>query len=199
MKSKFTKPQRFIWSLFLGLIALSQTAQAKDMTAFDLIKEGNRFIGEQSKDKVVQVRSEKSVGSMTPNIWYVVYYDPDAVLKAVEVKFGAGKKMEVKRPVRLLEPITKMDHSLAREKLKIDSDKALSIASKEPLLGKLSLKASRLLLQRHSADDETPVWKVQLWAAKLKNPNDNADVGEVVISAEDGKVLKSDLKPEHVD
>ena len=30
-----------------------------------------------------------------PNVWYVVYYDPDAVLKAVEVKFGAGKKMDV--------------------------------------------------------------------------------------------------------
>ena len=48
-------------------------------------------------------------------------------------------------------------------------------------------------------DDSTPVWKVRLWAAKLKNPNDSADVGEVVISADDGKVLKSDLKPDKID
>jgi hypothetical protein len=190
---------RTVWSIALGLIALSQAASAKEMTAFELAKEGNRYVGEQSKDKVVQIRSEKSVGSLTPNIWFIVYYDPDAVLKAVEVKFGAGQKMDVKRPARLLEPITKADEPLTKESLKVDSNKALDIASKEPLIGNLKLKASRLLLERRDADDSTPVWKVRLWAAKLKNPNDNADIGEVIISADDGRVLKSDLKPEHVD
>jgi len=169
------------------------------MTAFELAKEGNRYIGEQAKDKVVQIRSEKSIASLTPDIWYVVYYDPDATLKAVEVKFGAGKKMEVKRPVRLLEPITKADEPLSPEKLKVDSDTALAIARREPLLGNLTLKASRLILERHGMDDPTPVWRIRLWAAKLENPRDNADVGEVIISAEDGTVLKRDLKPAHVD
>jgi hypothetical protein len=56
-----------------------------------------------------------------------------------------------------------------------------------------------LVLERRSIEDSTPVWKVNLWAAKLKNPNDNAAIGQVVISARDGQVLKSDLKPEHVD
>jgi hypothetical protein len=199
MKTRFIITQRSICSFVLGLISLAQAASAKDLTAFDLIKEGNRYIGEQSKDKVVQIRSEKSIGSLTPAIWYVVYYDPDAILKAVEVKFAAGQKTDVKRPVRLLEPITKADQPLPREKLKIDSDKAIAIASKEPLLGKLTLKASRLILQRHGAYGDAPVWEVRLWAAKLKNPNDNADIGVVIVSAEDGKVLKSDLKPDHVD
>jgi hypothetical protein len=107
--------------------------------------------------------------------------------------------MEVKRPIRLLEPITKADEPLSPGKLKIDSDKALAIAKQEPLLGKLTLKASRLDLQRRGMDDPTPVWIIRLWAAKLENPNDNADVGEVIISAEDGMVLKSDLKPANVD
>jgi hypothetical protein len=66
------------------------------------------------------------------------------------------------------------------------------------MLEKLTLKASRLVLERRSHDDDTPVWKVRLWAAKVKNPNDNADIGEVILSAEDGKILKSDLKPERV-
>ena len=44
----------------------------------------------------------------------------------------------------------------------------------------------------------TPVWKVCLWATKLEHPEDDADIGDVIISAEDGQVLKSDLKPEHV-
>lgn len=199
MKAMFTTVHRTVWGVALGLITLSQAASAKELTAFELAKEGNRFVGEQSKDKIVQIRSEKSVGSLQPNIWFIVYYDPDAVLKAVEVKFGAGQKMDVKRPARLLEPITNGEEPLPREKLKIDSDRALDIATKEPLLGNLKLKASRLVLERRGAEDSTPVWKVRLWAAKLKNPNDNADVGEVIISAEDGRVLKSDLKPEHVD
>ena len=197
MKTKLTRIQWCVGSVVLGLAAMSQVATAKDLTAFDLVKEGNRYIGEQSKDKVVQIRSEKSIGSLTPDIWYVVYYDPDAASKAVEVKFGAGKKMEVKRPLRLLEPITKADEPLAKEKLKIDSDKALDIARKEPLLRNLTLTVSRLVLERRSSDDDTPVWKVRLWAARLKNPAENADVGEILISAEDGTVLKSDLKPDH--
>ena len=199
MKTNFTKTRRNFCSLALGLMAIAQGAMARDMTALDLAKQGNRYIGEQSKDKVVQIRSEKSVGSLTPNIWFIVYYDPDATLKAVEVKFGAGQKMDVKRPVRLLEPITRTDEPLAAGKLKVDSDKALEIASKEPLLQKISLRASRLILERRSIEDSTPAWKVRFWAARLKNPNDDADIGEVVISAEDGKVLKNDLRPGNVD
>src|SRR5215470_17529530 len=83
--------------------ALAFAARADDATAFQLAKKGNDYVGIQSKDKVVQIRSDKSVGSMTPNIWYVVYYDPDATFKSVEVKFGAGQKLDVSHPGRLLE------------------------------------------------------------------------------------------------
>src|SRR6266516_6790049 len=96
-------------------------ARGAEATAFEFAKEGNRFVGEQSKDRIVQIRSEKSVGSLTPNIWYVVFYDPTASLKATEVKFGAGKMLTVKRPMRLLEPVTGGDLPLDREKLKVDS------------------------------------------------------------------------------
>src|SRR6266849_1787769 len=187
-KSKITR--RGFSALILGLVlvVLSRSALAKEMTAFELAKEGNRYIGEQSKDKVVQIRSDKSLGNLTPNLWYIVYYDPDATFRAVEVKFGAGAKMDVKRTARLLEPIANADEPLPREKLKVDSDKALDIATKQPLLEKLTLKASRLVLERRGFDDHTPVWKIRLWAAKLKNPGDTAELGEVVVSAEDGTV-----------
>ena len=199
MKTPSLKAHIAALSLLASLVRLSTSAASIDATAFDLAKEGNRYVGEQSKDSVVQIRSEKSIGSLAPDIWYVVYYDPDAPLKAVEVKFGAGRKLDVKRPTRLLEPITKSDQPLPKSKMKVDSDEALKVAGKDPLLGRLTLKASRLTLERRSSDDDTPVWRIRLWAAKLKNPNDNAEVGEVVISAEDGTILKSDLKPEHVD
>jgi hypothetical protein len=43
------------------------------------------------------------------------------------------------------------------------------------------------------------VWKVRLWAAKLRNPERDADIGEVWVSASDGKVVKNDLHINRVD
>jgi len=177
---------------------------ASEQTAFELIKEGNRYIGEQSHDKVVQIRSEKSVGSLEPNVWYVVYYDPTATLKATEVKFGAGKMMAVKRPLRLLEPITGGSTPMDRDKLKIDSNQATKIAMDEPLLKNLKITAVQLKLQRtddalFSEGKGSAAWSVKLWAAKLHNPNKDVDIGEVWLSANDGKVFKSDLHINRVD
>jgi hypothetical protein len=38
-----------------------------------------------------------------------------------------------------------------------------------------------------------------LWAAKLRNPAKDADIGEILLSAETGKILKNDLKINRVD
>src|SRR5262245_13397253 len=101
--------KRFIRQLLLAVLTFAAGLEtfAGEPTAFDLIKEGNRYVGEDAKNKVVQIRSEKSVGSLTPSVWYVVYYDADATFKATEVKFGAGKKMTVKRPMRIIEAAKK--------------------------------------------------------------------------------------------
>lgn len=187
-----------------ALLAAPAGLRAGDSTAFDLIKEGNRYVGEQAKDKIVQIRSEKSVGSLTPNIWYVVYYDTTATLKAVEVKFGAGKMLTVKRPMRLLEPVFGGDTPLDRDKLKIDSDEATKIALKEPLLQNLKVVATQLKLEKAGegvlgTSPGQAVWRVKLWASKLRDPSRDADIGEVWLSAYDGKVVKNDLHINRVD
>lgn len=192
MKLKFL----LIAPIILLAAAISHVALADDATAFELIKRGDQYVGVQSKDKVVQIRSEKSVGSLTPNIWYVVYYDPDATFKATEVKFGDGKKMDVSRPWRILEMADDSHKVLDKDKLKVDSDKAIRIATKQPLLENLQLKATKLRLEH---GDNGPQWHVQLWAAKLKNPNDDANIGAVILSATDGSVIKADLHPNSVD
>ena len=176
---------------------LSQIANAGEPTAFELVKEGNRHLGEEAKGRVVQIRSEKSVGGLTPNIWFVVYYDPDATAKATEIKFAAGTKVSVKRPARVLESISGSYRELPKEKLKIDSDKAIEIAKNEPLIKNLTLTNTELKLER--GEDEQPVWKVKLWAAKIRRPSDTVNIGEIHISAENGKVVKNDLKPGRVD
>lgn len=50
-------------------LGAGQTSPAANLTAFQLIREGNRYVSEEAKDKVVQIRSEKSVGDVTPAIW----------------------------------------------------------------------------------------------------------------------------------
>ena len=176
------------------IFAVSLAGCSREPTALSLVKEGNRYVGEQAKDKVVQIRSEKSIGSLTPNVWYVVYYEPDATFKATEVKFGVGKKLSVSRPLRILEMIgnnTPLDGS----KLKVDSNEAIRIAAAEPLLKPLTLKATQLFLQRGEAG---PEWRVQLWAARINNPTVDVEIGNVYVSADTGKVTRTDLHIESV-
>ncbi len=184
--------------LFLTALVLlaGLGARAGEPTAYDLIRSGDQFVGVQSKDKVVQIRSEKSIGSLVPNIWYVVYYDPDATFKSVEVKFGAGEKLDVTRPWRILEMAGDDHRILDSTKLRVDSDRAIRIATAQPLLENLKLTATQLWLEH---GDYGPQWRVKLWAQRLKNPHEDAAIGIVILSATDGSLLKIDLHPGSVD
>jgi hypothetical protein len=102
----------------------------------------------------------------------------------------------VTHPWRILEQVTNDKEVLDSRRLKIDSDKALRIAMAQPVLANLNLKASQIWLEH---GDLGPQWRVKLWAAKLKDPNDTADIGVVIISTEDGAVLDTDLHPNSVD
>jgi hypothetical protein len=185
-------------AILLALLGFGSMAQASDFSALDLVKEGNRYVGEQAKDRIVQIRSDKSVGTLMPVVWYVVYYDPTATLKAVEVKFGGGKMLDVKRPMRLLEPVTGGDLPMDMSKVKTDADPALAAALKDPLLANLQITSAQFKLDRAGEGvlgrgEGEPVWKIKLWAAKVRQPAKEAAIGEVWISAMDGKEVKNDL------
>ncbi len=188
------KRKLFLTAALLLLASLG--VRAGEPTAYDLIRRGDPFVGVQSKDKVVQIRSEKSIGSLVPNIWYVVYYDPDATFKSVEVKFGAGEKLDVTRPWRMLEMVGDDHRILDSAKLRVDSDEAIHIATTQPLLENLKLTATQLWLEH---GDLGPQWRVKLWAQRLKNPQEDADIGVVILSATDGSIIKIDLHPGSVD
>jgi hypothetical protein len=178
------------------LSSLSLLAAEKDATAFDLMKEGNRYVGEQAKDRVVQVRSEKSIGTLNPKVWYVVYNDPTAKMKAVEVKFAAGKMIDVTRPFRLVERISDKTQPMDKDKLKIDSDKAIEKALKEPILADVVVKSVEATLQNSTAG---PVWKLRLWAQKLAKTTETANLGTVLLTADDGKVIETDIHLDRLD
>lgn len=180
----------------LALIAASSVLSAASVfaaepTAFDLIRDGNRYVGEPFKDKVVLIRSEKSVATLTPQTWFINYRNEFTSLKGVEVKFVGGKMADV-------DDATRGGRPFELAKLKFDSDKVLNVVTNESILKNLTLRASKMSLER-IGEGGVPAWNVQLWAAKLKNPADSVSIGEIVVSAEDGAVLKNDLKIARVD
>src|SRR5277367_4187265 len=157
MRAKYALKALVCGAAITGLAGL---ARADHVTAFGLIKEGDRYVGEGVKDQVVQIRSEKSIGGLTPDIWYVVYYDEHATFKAVEVKFEGGKKVAVKRPARVLELASRTSDVLDHKKMNVDSGEVLSTATGDSSLSNLKVTASQMWLQ-HSEDG--PVWKVRVW------------------------------------
>lgn len=176
-------------------LSLIFSVHADDVTAINLIKEGDKYVGDDVKGKVVEIRSEKSNGGLTPDIWYVAYDDEDATFKIAEVKFEGGKKTSVRRPTRPLELTARNMEIMDRKKLNIDSDKAQAIAAGDSSLSGAKLSAMQFWLQNK---DGGPVWKVKLWAQKTDHPDKIADIGEIYISADDGKVMRHDLHLEHL-
>jgi hypothetical protein len=184
--------------LVLGFALVTHAARA-DATAFHLVREGSRYVGEQSKNKVVRVASEKSIGTLTPNIWVIAYFDPIANQRSSEVKFGAGKMMTVKKPFRPLDFVLGKGSTMLLEELKVDSDAAIRTALDQPLLENIKVTSTQLDLKRVGRGSGEPVWTVSLWATRVSNTAKDAKVGEVKISALDGRVIESDLKPSRLD
>jgi len=189
---------QFITPALVCAAAIVTPAQilAKELTAFEVVKEANKYVGEDVKDRVVEIRAEKSLGGLAPNVWFIVYYDADATFKATEVKMGGGKKLSVKRPGRILEPITGEQKELEKSKLKTDSDKAIETAVKDPLLEKVKLTNTELKLEH---GDAGPQWKVWLWAEKLRDSGKTVQIGYIIVLAEDGKVIDRALHIDRLD
>ncbi len=177
----------------VSALAVACVAQA-DPTALQLVKKGDQFVGVQAKDKILQIWAEKSAASVDPNIWHVVYFDTGASGNNTDVKFGAGEEMGISHPFHPFFSEPKLRDVIDLAKVHVDSDRALQIASEQPLLKGLKLRYSQMKL---AYTDDGVTWTLDLWSARVNDPTKDAGVGTVVISADTGAVLKSDLHPEN--
>ncbi|MGV3756069.1 MAG: hypothetical protein ACO1QS_11865 [Verrucomicrobiota bacterium] len=179
------------------------TASVLDRTAFELVKEGNKYIVEQSRDKVIQIRSEKSSRKSMPTTWYVVYFDSVKAAGAgafrfatgTELKFSAGNLVSIRRDVQLLEAPTDKYVGMDAAMLTVDSDRALEIALKEPVLESLKVMSTDMTLEQ--GPEGYPVWKISIWANK-KDTTIDVKAGEIWVSCVDGKVCKITVNPGRV-
>jgi len=183
--------KKLLFVSLLTLIVLPLAAAEK--TVFELIAAGNDLVGAESRDKVVQVRSEKSVGALTPSVWYVVFREPNSTFKTVEIKFGNGRKLSMYHPWRVLESTVGNNAAFNKSHLKKDSDEALKLATSHPELAGLKLVTSKFELTKGS--QPYPTWKIELWAQKRSDPSRDVSVGDIWISAYDGRIIQAKLKP----
>jgi hypothetical protein len=180
------------WLTVAIALLLPGVGHADELTALAAVKEGNRHVGEHVQNKVLRIRSEKSVGGLSPNIWIVDYLDSTARGKITQVKIGAGRMLDVRRPFR----VGSTDAALDLDKLKVDSDRAIKVATADPLLDKLTVTATQLELDRNK--EFGVIWKVSIWASKLQKPTAQAGLGEVWVSADEGKIVKTNLRVNRV-
>lgn len=161
-------------------------------TAFDLIQTGNGHIPEASKNQIVQIRSEHMERSVLPQKWHIVYYDSTAPLKAIQATITEGQ-VKVTKPGRLLEMFGS-NKPIDPNSLKVDSDRAMQIAA-ESIVGEAEITSSQLMLQNHKGK---PIWKIKLWGPRVEEIKEEDEIGEITISAEDGTVIRNDLKAERL-
>jgi len=161
----------------------------KPLTALQLLRKGNTHVSERSKNKVVQILSSRSPIHVPPQQWRIIYYDPKARYKSVEVQFEGGKMSRVFEPARLLEVLTpQAQKPLDAEKLRVDSSDALRITLALPEIRHLTIRSVEFALERGYGG--SPVWKIQLFGAASSDPSRETGLGYAIVLADDGRVLK---------
>lgn len=175
----------------LSLLSIEPALMAAPPTALAVAKIGDKLIPSHAKDKVIQIYSERSENGLAPDVWYVEYYDPTVAFKKTQLKFVRGKVVETTHPKHVLDTFSGTKQ-LNWRKLKIDSDKALSIALKDPLLKHLDLQAAQYWLQLSSVG---PTWKLRFWMPQLSKPGKLNQIGDVYILSQTGEILREELHP----
>lgn len=170
-------------------------AATTEPTAFAYVQAGNERVLPASRDLIVEIKANRSPGRLVPRDWSVVYYDSTASFKAVEIKFSGGTLMKLSKPGRVLEAFGN-NKPFARDALRVDSDQALKLALAAVPNG-VNVKSCSFRLTR--GEGGLPVWKLRLWAAKLRHPLEEGELGELILSATDGTILRNDLKPQRLD
>lgn len=175
-----------------GSNCMAAEGKADAPTAFELMKLGDQFLEKPARGHVIQAVSEQSTQGLVPHVWSIVYYDVTAPKRPVRVRFNSGKMVDTSRPLRLFSRLQGQTRPLNQNRLKIDSDKALEIATAQPNLKNIRLRASKMELRWDKS--QQPVWQVDLYAEKESDPAKTVHLDFVLISPETGEVLENYLK-----
>ena len=164
----------------------------KNITALQLIKLGDHYVSDDTRDQVIAVVSDKSVGDFAPKNWRVIYHNHQATFGATEVQFADGKMARVHEPNRFIQMLSPSARkALDLSKVKLDSDDALKIVMALSEVRAASVIAVQMQLDRGYGG--MPVWTVNLFGESQSKLADEKDLGTITLLADDGKILKNTL------
>ena len=174
-----------------ALEAAPAEAPRKSATALQLARQGNSYITERSRDKVLEIHSERMLLDSPTRRWHVVYYDPQAPRKSVEVRFEDGQMVRVREPGGILELLnSSTPKPLELDQVKIDSDEALRIALRLVASNAQGVRSCECDLERGYGG--AVVWKIRLYGL-APGQSSEASLGYATLLADDGRVLKETL------
>ena len=161
-------------------------------TALQLLEKGNSYVSARSKNRVLQIISDRAAADAPPQSWRILYHDDKTTYNAVEVQFHAGEMERVYEPSRLFNFFSSgSSKTLDLAKVKVDSDAAIRVAVAECAGEPVMVKFVELKLERGYGG--LPVWNVKLFGVIAGKAAEDAALGYVIVLAEDGKVLKKDI------
>ncbi len=161
-------------------------------TALQLLEKGNSYVSARSKNRILQLASSRAPIEHPPQSWRILYLDDKTTYNAVEVQFKAGEMERVFEPNRILNIFTpSSSKTLDLAKIKVDSDQAIRIAAAQCTEEFVVVKFTEMKLERGYGG--LPVWNVKLFGLSPGKAAEDAALGSVIVLAEDGKVLKTDL------
>ena len=167
---------------------------AKTPTAFEALRIAEKQVSPDSKQYLYGIIGQRSPTTLTPVSWQFIYWNPHSWSHSEQITVAGGQVTEIKDGLFSLGNLHllpyKKENTINPSKLKIDSNRALDIATKSNEMFKavrLSTVTFRLAsLKEH----EEACWILDFFADK--NGLEHS-IGYVIIGAITGKVYKMKL------
>ncbi|HEY5298431.1 MAG TPA: serine/threonine-protein kinase [Verrucomicrobiae bacterium] len=159
-------------------------------TALQLVKLGDHYVSDASRDQVIEIVSDKSVDDLMPRNWRVLYHNHQATFHATEVQFADGKMIRVREPNRFIQIFSPSAHkTFDLSKVDLDSDDALKIVMDLPEVRAASVIAVQMRLARGYGG--LPVWTINLFGESDSKLTNEKNLGTIELLADSGKILKN--------
>lgn len=182
-------------ALVATLVSLSTPLQAKPLTAFQAQEIAAKNVQADSQKKLIAIRGERSATELTPDTWTFLFYDDLASqqgrLVTVTGKAVSGIRDGYIDLGRMRLAAYKLEEVIEPSRLKVDSDKALTLLTQTNLLKPYSLSSVTYSLEKDKGLKE-PVWRLEVYVDK-DGKEDN--IGFARVSALDGKIVEMKFKP----
>lgn len=174
--------------LALGLMTSPGWAKSKSperVSAYEALREAQKNLRPDISNNICEMRGQ--AGKPHPRLWEVIVFDPKEDSKKIVLDMTGRELKEERRPLALFDEPTKND-LIDLKRLRLDSHKAFKIVQeicqKENNL--IASKADFVLKKPTRKPGVNPVWYITVYDAQ------DHHLGNVVISAYSGKILKTE-------